>query len=555
MKKIKEIYDKNRKIIFCSILLLSFLLIYLINYNTVMAADDYAFYNHVWTGINKFDLSRVWSQSIDFYLMWTGRFLSTFINYILLAFSKNIFNIFNSLFYVTYLYAIYTIANKDKQENPILFSLIFILVWFFIPQICQVMFWQIGSVIYLWTMTMVLLFLIPFIRLIKNPEYSIKKPLLMAVLIFIFGIITGNGFETNSLMLLIAVVFIFIFKMFIKKVKMPIWSWTGFAGLLIGFLSNFLSPGNAVRMQSMGSNESLIIRILSGLGSFFYRGVVETKVYIIVPLIISLYLIYLFLINSDKKTFLKKNIIFIGSLVLFSVCLFGPCLIVNSYTLEEFLGWFYVKPNILGIYLLFAVLGAFLCIILGFIYRKRFFINTDEKINSITVILTLSAIAGIATYIITPFAWSRSYMGMITFLLIVVSYLLNNLPVINKILKYSFIVIFMIGLGLFILTYASATKDLIDSKKWQLRTKENIKEQILAEKEYILVETYISTNRYNAASVEKWVIPVIINEPEYATENGIDKNYEWINIAITNYYYNDNSAWANGRRIIGYEKK
>ena len=158
----------------------------------------------------------------------------------------------------------------------------------------------------------------------------------------IFGIITGNGFETNSLMLLIAIAFIFIFRLFIKKVKMPIWTWTGFTGLLVGFLSNFLSPGNALRMSSMGSSGSLIYRILSGLGSFFYKGVVETKLYIIIPIIICLYLIYLFSISSNKKLFLKKNIIFIASLVLFSVCLFVPCFIVEGHTIEEFLGWFYV---------------------------------------------------------------------------------------------------------------------------------------------------------------------------------------------------------------------
>ena len=71
----------------------------------------------------------------------------------------------------------------------------------------------------------------------------------------------------------------------------------------------------------------------------------------------------------------------------------------------------------------------------------------------------------------------------------------------------------------------------------------------------IYVDSMASTNSHNSASIEKWVIPPEIADKSMATENGIHKYYEWINIEITNYYFNDKNAWNNGFRIIGKESE
>ena len=104
MKKLKEIFNKNRGLIFTFSTL--FVLLLVLNSLTIWAADDYAFYNNVWTGHEKFSLLRIYERCTEFYLTWTGRYLSTFVNYIFLYFPKWIYNIANTSVYLGLVYLI-----------------------------------------------------------------------------------------------------------------------------------------------------------------------------------------------------------------------------------------------------------------------------------------------------------------------------------------------------------------------------------------------------------------------------------------------------------------
>ena len=99
MQKVKEIFKNNKALIITFFTI--FVLLFIINSLNIWAADDYAFYNNVWLGESKFSLLRVYERSTAFYFAWTGRYLSTFINYIFLYFPKPIFNIVNSSLHFT----------------------------------------------------------------------------------------------------------------------------------------------------------------------------------------------------------------------------------------------------------------------------------------------------------------------------------------------------------------------------------------------------------------------------------------------------------------------
>ena len=96
--------------------------------------------------------------------------------------------------------------------------------------------------------------------------------------------------------------------------------------------------------------------------------------------------------------------------------------------------------------------------------------------------------------------------------------------------------------------YSATFIDTYKAKKWEERTVTTIKEKINAGETIIYVDTLESKNNYNAASIERWVIPIEI-------EGKIPKDYEWINIEVTKYYFNDPNAWKNGKRIIGRAKE
>lgn len=551
MNKIVKFYNNNRNILFLISLFVVFILILLLNYNTIYAADDY---NSLWNASENFNFQNVINRTLFIYINWTGRIVSSFLIYIFFGLSKNIFNIINSLVFLTYIYLIYRIIKKKNQTSPLLVLLIFFLVWFFIPQFGQVMLWQIGSVIYLWMITAVLAFLLPFVDILKKDK--IKCGVILSIILFIFSIIVGNGLETNSIMLIALISLILLNNKLIVKKRLPIWMLSSYTGSIIGFLSNLFSPGNAIRMQSMGANDSLFNRIFYGLGCFFYRGIVETKIYIAITAIIFLYIIYLILNQKDKKAFFKKEIVIIFiALIVFILMLTGSSIIIGSFPLNTFLNWYYSHTNQFALFFSKIILLMIIIFILCFIFRKKIFKNTSNEINNFTLFFTVSAIIGMCAYMITPLAWPRSYMGMTTFLIVSICYLINNLYLNFKIskLKYALAIVFVIMFLIFTHSYVKAINDMITARRWRIETEKIINEQIMMGKTYIFVETYMSQNPYNAASVEKWLIPIVTEDYEYSTENGIHRDYEWINIAITNYYFGDNEAWNKGKRIIGYE--
>lgn len=556
MDKILKWEKENKKIIFVFSLIAIFLLIFILNYNTIYVADDYAFHNSVWGNGQKFDFIHIFNRTLTFYLSWTGRFVSSFVNYTFLAVDKNIFNLINSLMFVTYIYLIYKIVKKEKETNPILLILIFLLVWLFIPQFGEVILWKIGAVIYLWTMTSVLAIVLLFINILKKKN-KVKDGIMSVIFLTLFGVIAGNGFETNSLMLIAITTAIIIYSKFIIKQRIPIWAFTSYIGLIIGSFTNFLSPGNAVRIQTMGNNTSLFSRIIDGLGIFYYRGIVETKIFIIIPIIIIMYIIYLISKQKNIKLYLKSNVLVaFAFLSIFIIILTTSSILIGNHSLTEFLGWFYPNTKIFNMFFASLIFLIMLNIILCIIYRKKLFVNTSKEVNTIALFFTFSALLGICSYLVTPLAWPRSYMGMSTFLVIVVSYIVNNINFDFESKKniYTIVTVLIIIFIVFVNLYTGAFLDMVESKRWSVKTEKYIHEQIKNNSSYIRIQTFMSKNRYNAASVEKWVIPAVVKDSDYVTIDGIHKDYEWINIAATNYYFKNNNAWSEGKRIIGYEE-
>ena len=535
MKKINNFMLSKRGVMFS--LSIVFVLILCLNCLTIWAADDYAFYNNVWLNQEKFSILRVFERSKEFYFAWTGRFLSTFINYIFLYLPKIIFNIANSAVYTGLVYIIYKIVKNKSKYNGYLLLGVFLMTWLLVPSVGQVMFWQIGSVIYLWMYFLVALLIYFYTELLKKNS-KLKDNLITILLLFLLGLAAGNGFETNSIVLLAFLFLVLIYIKFIQKNKLPKWAIFTFVATIIGSCFNFFSPGNAVRMTQMGSNSSFIDKIINNIGPWFYNGILRSKLFIVIILLILAYTIY---IISKKKTFDKKILftmmtitLFVGSFIFFISIFLPP-------DLGLFLEWFY--PNYIKFWFLVIILMCFLAlmIITFIVNHKTLLKGTDKTTNSLILFYTFSALLGVAAYIMTPTAWPRSYMGMSLTLIIAIIYIVERTEFkFDKIIPIAFIFMIILSASIYCYTIIDAYK----ATKWFEDTDNVIKNSINEHKSIIYVDTFTSKSNYNGASVEKWVIPIEI-------DGKIPSDYEWINIAITNYYFNDSSAWQNGNRIIG----
>ena len=542
MKNLKEIFKNNKTLIVTFLTI--FVLLLIINSLTIWAADDYAFYNNVWLGESKFSFLRVYERSTAFYFAWTGRYLSTFINYIFLYFPKPIFNIVNSLIYTGLIYLIYRMVKRDDskttdKENALLVTIIFGLTWVLVPSVGQVMFWQIGSVIYLWMYLLVALLVSYYIRLLRKQK-TLKDNIINIILITILGLAAGNGFETNSLVLLMFIFLSIFYIKFIKKEKIPKVAIFGFIASLIGFFTNFFSPGNSTRMESMGTEGGLVTKVFYGLGPWFYNGILRSKMFITITILLLVYIMY---IISKKKKLDNKLSILIASATLFIGGFIMTIANLLPVNVPEFLNWFYTHPRkwLFILIVLFILLAIMVVVFIK--NRKDLLKETNHTTNSIALFLTVAALFGTAAYIMTPTAWPRSYMGMALTLIIAIVYIGLRIDFSNKfmIIKKLFFIIIMVIVAV---TYIYTLYDCYKAVKWNNTIKEEIEEKVSNNEDRIYVETFISKSHYNGASIEKWVIPI--------EENGeIDSSYEWINKNVTNYYFNDKDAWDNGKRIIG----
>ena len=542
MKKITETFKKNKALIITFFAI--FILLFIINSLTIWAADDYAFYNNVWLGESKFSFLRVYERSTAFYFAWTGRYLSTFINYIFLYFPKPIFDVVNSLIYTGLVYLIYRMVKSDDKkttdkQNALLVITIFCLTWLLVPSVGQVMFWQIGSVIYLWMYFLMALLVCYYIRLLRKQK-TLKDNIINIILITILGLAAGNGFETNSLVLLMFIFLSIVYIRFIKKEKLPKVAIFGFIASLLGFFTNFFSPGNSVRMSEMGTEGGLVTKVFYGLGPWFYNGILRSKMFVTITLLLVIYLMYI--ISKKKKLDGKLNILIISAALFIG----GFIMTITNQlppNFQEFLSWFYTHPRkwLLILLVLFALL---LVMVVVFIKnRKELLKETNHTTNSIALFLTLAALFGTAAYIMTPTAWPRSYMGMALTLIIAIVYLGIRIDFSKK---YLFIKKIFFGtiITLVAVTYIYTLYDCYKAVKWNNNTKEEIEKAIANNEEKIYVQTFISKSHYNGASIEKWVIPI--------EEDGeINSSYEWINENVTNYYFKDKDAWDQGKRIIG----
>lgn len=157
--------------------------------------------------------------------------------------------------FIIYILLIYLIANRGNKINLFLLYFIFLLVWFFQPNLGQTTLWITGSVNYLWGTTIVFLFLYPYYAFFTDNYYkretiSFSKDSVWRSLVFLFaGIIAGWTNETTAVsMVVILALFLFIQKYRLRR-PIPKWSIWGGIGAFIGTVLMLLAPGNFRRLH------------------------------------------------------------------------------------------------------------------------------------------------------------------------------------------------------------------------------------------------------------------------------------------------------------------
>ena len=283
MKKIKE----NKAFVIIGTLV--FLSMFVLNFTTPMVYDDYTYTRSfaTWERITSF--KEIFPSLYAHYFVMNGRIISHFFAQVVLFLPRHIFIVLNSAMYVAMGYLVYKHITGTKRKSPVLFCLVFIMMWFYIPAFGDTVIWIDGACNYLWTGVLVFLVLLPFRLYLDDNSIMQSKKWIFIMLIagFIMGWCNEN---TSAAAIMSVVLFAVLYK--INKMKIPAWLYTGFIGSVITFIVMITAPSNAARkehFESSGIIKDLIYRF-KDITTKLIEG--PYAVFIVIMIFVFVYLLF-----------------------------------------------------------------------------------------------------------------------------------------------------------------------------------------------------------------------------------------------------------------------
>ena len=253
---------KKGLIVLCMI----FCLMFILNLMTPLLSDDY-FNAFVWpegSGMHSVlpatarkisGISDIFDSLKAYYYAWGGRVFGQFLIDFFVWRGKEFFNIVNALMAVLLIAEIYWISHEGKITtdfncNYVLW--IFFSLWSFNIGFVDTFLWLSGSCDYLWSMVMLLAFLLPYIRNYYDTNSLSKNKLKYSVCLFLLGLFSGCSRET--LVCLIIVLLAYWLILCKKRNNLQSWKIYGFLGLCIGYSILLFAPGNFARLSLQQSS-------------------------------------------------------------------------------------------------------------------------------------------------------------------------------------------------------------------------------------------------------------------------------------------------------------
>jgi hypothetical protein len=242
--------NKTFKIVSVAFFFAIFLYFLCINVLTPVSSDDFHFQIHA-SGFWDF-IIQLGERIKYFYLAWTGRVTTVALSLVLLS-HISLFNVLNPLLFCLLLYGIFLNAllrPARRFYDLVTILLILFVLWFFVPELAETVFWKTGSICYLWSTTLCLYFLYPFLVLLFKQEDIVANRSIRIVLLSIGGAVLGSIHEDLSICVGVFLFFSNVYCYYRDK-KIPSWSLLSTIIFFISLLILVLAPGNYRREKVM----------------------------------------------------------------------------------------------------------------------------------------------------------------------------------------------------------------------------------------------------------------------------------------------------------------
>ena len=295
----------NKKGLF--LLLLIFCLMYILNVLTPLLSDDYfnAFVWPVGSGMHSIlpDTARKVSGVLDlfdslkaYYFSWGGRIFGQFLMDLFVWKGKVFFNFVNAFMAVLLIAEIYWISHDGKitaDFNSSYVIWIFFALWSFNVGFVDTFLWLAGSCDYLWSMVMLLAFLLPYVQNYYNTNSFRKEKLKYNICMFLLGMFSGCSRET--LVFLIILILAYWLLLCKKGNNLQSWKIYGFIGLCIGYSILLFAPGNFTRLEFQ---QNMNFSIFSNHNIMYFK-LIELGVIIFFHVFLWYYIVSFFLRYKD----------------------------------------------------------------------------------------------------------------------------------------------------------------------------------------------------------------------------------------------------------------
>lgn len=260
----------RKKTIYIASCLSIFLLIYVLNHFTLYTSDDYVYHfiyqDSMPTGNEQpiRNLMDLITSQVTHWRVWNGRFTAHSIVQTFMQFHKEYFNVLNSIIFLMLIILSDKLSSRMMKEerkpfDSIYIVFLFLMLWWFLPEIGKTILWVSGSGNYLWTGVIDLLWLYLFINFSISKKWSI----LTVPLAFFMG--AGNE-NTSPAMILLGGLFLFYF--FIKEKKLPITKVLELISATFGFVLMLSSPGS----QKRGGGYPILPNLKNNILSLIQRS-------------------------------------------------------------------------------------------------------------------------------------------------------------------------------------------------------------------------------------------------------------------------------------------
>ena len=262
-EKVKEIVNL-KAIVACTVL---FIFMLLLNGLTPYVADDFSYMNSFKDGRRITSVFQIFPSLAEHYMVSIGRIVPHFFAQLFLMGPKWIFNLVNAAMFTAIVYLVLKMSNYAKNFSILMFALVFVLLWLYVPAFGQVFLWETGSFNYVWSFFFGILFLIPYVKLYL---YDIcMKPMWKKVLFCGYTFLFGAYSESVSF----SVIFIgFLMLMEVMLRKKQIRAYLFYVIPVIcgaaGYLTILASPGEATHVAGHGIGGA--VKLLVEIYEAFY---------------------------------------------------------------------------------------------------------------------------------------------------------------------------------------------------------------------------------------------------------------------------------------------